>query len=126
MSLTHAVLLIDHQHAKILQFDAEHLQASKVKAHSHHTRQHGSEVRTEHEFFGQVCDALKDVHEVLVAGSHLAQTDFRHYVEKHRPQVMKQLVAWDTVDHPTDGELMALARKHFNKVDKMAGTAPLN
>jgi stalled ribosome rescue protein Dom34 len=125
MSLQHAVLLIDHKQADVLQFDAEHLQAQKVKAHSHHTHQHGSGVRTEHEFFGQVCDALKGIPEVLVAGGHQAQTDFRHYVEKHRPQVAKQIAGWETVDHPSQGQLVALARKHFNKVDKMAGTAPL-
>ena len=125
MALHHAVLLIDHHHAEVLQFDAEHLQAGKVKAHGHHTRQHGSEVRTEHEFFGQVCDDWKGIGEVLVTGGHLAQTDFRHYVEKHRPQVMKQLTGWETVDHPSEGQLLALARKHFNKVDKMAGTAPI-
>ena len=30
MTLFHAVVWIDHQSAQILQFDAEHLQASKV------------------------------------------------------------------------------------------------
>jgi len=125
MSFRHAVVLIDHHHAQVLQFDAEHLQVSKIKAHSHHTRQHGSEVRTEHEFFGQVCDALAGINEVLVAGSHLAQTDFRHYLEKHRPQQLKQVVAWNTVDHPSEEQLLALAKEHFIKVDKMAGTAPI-
>ena len=126
MSLNHAVVLVDHQHAQILQFDAEHLQSQKVKAHSHHTRQHGSEVRTEHEFFGTVCDALAGIHEVLIAGPRLAQSDFRHYLEKHRPAVMKQVVGWETVDHPTEGQLLALARKQFSKVDQMAGTKPLH
>lgn len=125
MSLHHAVLLVDHQHAKILQFDAEHLQAQKVKAHSHHTNQHGSDVRTQHAFFGEVCEGLKGVGEVLVAGGHLAQTDFRHYVEKHRPQVAKLITGWETVDHPSEGQLLALAKKHFEKVDKMAGIAPI-
>ena len=125
MPLHHAIALVDHHKAEILQFDAEHLQAQKVKSHSHHTRQHGSEVRTEHEFFGQVCDALTGITEVLVAGSHGAQSDFRHYVEKHRPAVMKQIVGWETVDHPTEGQLLALAKKHFVKIDQMAGSAPL-
>jgi len=125
MSLHHAVLLVDHKHAEVLQFDAEHLQAQKVKAHSHHTNQHGSEVRTEHAFFGEVCDALKGVHEVLVAGGHLAQTDFRHYVEKHRPQLVKHITGWETVDHPSERQLLALAKTHFTKVDRMAGTAPI-
>jgi len=131
MTLHHAVLHIDHQKAEVLQFDAEHLQAQKVKSrsqhglHSHHTRQPGSDVRTQHEYYGEVCDALAGIAEVLVAGGHTAQADFRHYVEKHRPALAKQIVGWETVDHPTEGQLVALARKHFTKVDRMAGTAPL-
>ncbi len=131
MPLRHAVVLIDHQKAEVLQFDAEHLQAQKVKSrsqhslHSHHTRQPGSDVRTQHEFFDEVCDALAGIAEVLVAGGHTSQTDFRHYVEKHRPQLAKQIVAWETVDHPTEGQLLALAKKHFTKIDRMQGIAPI-
>ncbi|HEX2666867.1 MAG TPA: hypothetical protein VHP13_00680 [Gammaproteobacteria bacterium] len=126
MSLHHAALLIDHQHAQVLQFDAANLQSRKIDAHKHYTRQHGSEVRTEHEFFSEVCDALKGVAEVLVAGPHGAQADFRHYVEKHRPALAKQIKAWETVDHPSEGQLLALAKKHLLKVDKLSGTAPLH
>ena len=121
----HAVLLIDHQHAEVLQFDASHMQAQKLHSHHRYTRQHGSETRTEHALFAQACDALKGIGEVLVAGGHLAQGDFRHYLEKHRPEVLKQVTGWETVDHPSEGQLLALAKKHFNKVDKMAGTAPI-
>lgn len=121
MSLFHAVVSIDHHTAQIMQFDAEQVQVQKVKAHTHHTRQHGSSVRTEHEFYGEVCDALADINEVLVAGSHTAQSDFRHYVEKHRPAVVSQIVGWETVDHPSEGQLLALARQHFVKHDRMAG-----
>lgn len=122
MSLFHAVVWIDHQTAQVLQFDAEHVQAQKVKAHHHHTRQHASGVRTEHEFFGAVCDALAGITEVLVTGSRTAQADFRHYVEKHRPAVAPQIIGWETVDHPTDHQLVALARTYFLKADRMNGT----
>ena len=124
MSHFHAVVWIDHHSAQVLQFDAEHMQAQKVKAHTHHTRQHGSSVRTEHEFFGEVCDALAGIVEVLVTGSHTAQADFRHYVDKHRPGVANQIVGWETVDHPTEGQLLAFARQYFVKHDRMAGTPP--
>ena len=128
MTSFHAVAHIDHQSAQILQFDAEHVQSQKVKTHSHHTRQHGSDVRSEHEFFGQVCDALEGIPEVLVVGTHTAQADFKHYVLKHRPETAKRIVAYETVDHPTDNQLVALAREYFLKHDRMAGvptpTAP--
>ena len=82
MSLFHAVVWTDHQSAQVLQFDAEHVKANKVKAHSHHTAQHGSQVRTEHEFFGELCDSLDGITEVLATGSRTALADLRHYAEK--------------------------------------------
>ena len=121
MSTIHAVVRIDHQNAEVLQFDAEHVQAQKIKAHTHHTAQHGSQVRTQHEFFGQVCDALQGIEEVLVAGSHTGQSDFKHYVEKHRPQVARHIVGYETVDHPSANQLVALARQYFLKHDRMSG-----
>ena len=121
MSLFHAVVWIDHHNAQVLQFDTEHVQAQKVKAHSHHTKQHGSAVRTEHEFFAEVCDALAGVPEVLITGSRTAQVDFKHYVEKHRPALPAQIKGYETVDHPSDAQLVALARKYFVKFDRMAG-----
>jgi stalled ribosome rescue protein Dom34 len=122
MTTFHAVVRIDHQAAEVLQFDAEHVQAQKVKTHTHHTAYHGSTVRTEHEFFGHVCDALAGIPEVLVTGSHQAMADFRHYVDKHRPALAPHIVGWETVDKPTQGQLVALARQYFLKYDRMSGT----
>lgn len=122
MPLFRAVVVIDHQSAQVLQFDADEVRVQKIKTHNHQTRQHGSGVRTEHEFFGEVCDALAGIAEVLVAGPHTAQSDFRHYVDKHRPSLGQQIVGWETVDHPTEGQLIAFARQHFLNHDRMAGT----
>ena len=121
MTMFHAVVWIDHQSAQVLQFDAEHVQAQKVKAHSHHTAQHGSSVRTGHEFFGEVCDALAGITEVLVVGPKTGIADFEHYIGKHRTAVTKQVVGYEVVDHPTDKQLVALARKYFLKYDRMNG-----
>jgi hypothetical protein len=122
MTLFHAVLWTDHQSAQVLQFDAEHVQAEKVKARTHHTAQHGSGVRSQHEFYAHVCDALVGIPEVLVTGSHQSQADFRHYVAKHRPALAAHVVGYETVDHPTERQLVALARKWFTAYDRMAGT----
>lgn|SRR5512138_619365 len=121
MSLTHAVIFTDHEAARVLHFDAEHVQAQKVRASSHHTRQHHSGVRTEHEFFGEVCDTVAKVDEVLVTGARKALADFRHYAEKHRPHVVPRIVGYEVVDHPTEPQLVALARQYFLKKDRMKG-----
>ncbi|MEK8026364.1 MAG: hypothetical protein RLY78_1772 [Pseudomonadota bacterium] len=122
MTLFHAVVTVDHHQAQVLQFDAEHVLAQKVKSHSHHTKQHGNTVRTEHEFYADVCDALAGIPEVLVTGSRNAMADFRHYVEKHRAPLAAHIVGWETIDHPTEGQLIAFARQYFVKYDRMAGT----
>ncbi|MEO8525976.1 MAG: hypothetical protein ABI460_14725 [Caldimonas sp.] len=117
-----AAIHIDHHDAEVLHLDAERVQTERIKEHSHYTRQHGSAVRTEHEFFADVCDAVAGVADVLVVGSHTAQADFRHYIGQHRAAFLKQIVGWKTVDHPTEGQLAALAREYFIEDDGMART----
>jgi stalled ribosome rescue protein Dom34 len=124
MPTFHAVAWVDHESAQVLQFDAEHVQADRIKAHTHYTRQHGSEVRSEHEFFGHVCDAMTGIAEVLVVGPHTAIADFRHYVEKHRPETAQRLVAYEALDHVTENQLVAKARQYFVKHDAITGTTP--
>jgi stalled ribosome rescue protein Dom34 len=113
MTLPYAVLWIDHQNAQVLQFDDAHVQSQRVHTHTHHTRQGHSKVRTEHEFFADVCTALGAIPQVLVVGSKTAQADFKHYVEKHRPALVKQIVGYESVDRETERELVAMARKRF-------------
>jgi stalled ribosome rescue protein Dom34 len=118
----HAVIWADHHSARILPFDAHRVHVLAVRAHEHSTRQHGSDVRTEHEFMGEVCDTLEGIAQVLVCGSHTMLADLRHYVDKHRPQLAMHIVSYEVVDHLSDNELVALARKHFLKLDAMGGS----
>ncbi|MEO5694211.1 MAG: hypothetical protein ABIQ72_13880 [Usitatibacter sp.] len=117
MTLSHGALLIHHRSAELLTFDAEQVQARNLKAREHETHQHNSGVRAEHEFFGEVCDAIAQVGEIFITGPQTALADFRHYVEKHHPALSGHLVAWEPADHPTEGQLLAAARKHFRRYD---------
>lgn len=110
---SHAVIWIDHQHANVVQIDASSVRVRQVRAHVHPTAQHGSEVRSEHEFFADVCGSLEGIGAVLVTGGKTALIDFRHYAEKHRPQTAARIVAYDIVDHPTEKQLAALGRRFF-------------
>lgn len=121
MTLFHAVVWLDHHQAEILQFDPGHVQASKVKSRTSHARTHGNGVRTEHEFFGLVCDALQAVPEVLVTGGKTSLKDFQHFVDRHRPELAPRVFGYEVVDHPSPAQLVALARRFFLKADRMAG-----
>ena len=93
MSLFHAIVWIDHRSAKVLQFDAGHIEFKKVQAHMHYARQHGSEVVDGDVFFSEVCDDLAGIEQIVVAGSHTAFGDFRHYVTNHRPHLLSQIIS---------------------------------
>jgi hypothetical protein len=121
MSLFHAVAFVDHQSAQVLQFGSEQVAAHSLHEHLHFTRQHHSGVRSEHEFYAEVCDALDGIAEVLVVGGHMGLAAFRHYVDKHRPRTATRIVGYDVVDHPTDHQLVALGRKYFARYDQMGG-----
>ena len=113
MSLFHAIVWLDHHHAEILEFDATQVLAHQVTSHIHYTRHHDSKAHSEHAFFSEICEALAGVDQLLVAGSPVAQADFRRYIEKFQPQVAGRVVHWQTLDHPSDSELIALARRYF-------------
>jgi stalled ribosome rescue protein Dom34 len=120
MTLSHAVVWTDHQAATVQQFDSEQVRLQKIRAHPHATPQHGSGVRSEHEFFAEVCQALEGIATVLVTGSRTALANFQHYVHKHRPQTARCVVAYEVVDHPSEKQLVALARSYFVKHNDMA------
>ena len=124
MSMSLAVMLIDHHSAQLLRLDVSPLQAVKVQEHSHPTRQHGRAVRTEHGLFAEVGNSLKGIQEDLVTRSHGAQSDYGHGVDTHRQLVNQQTVGWKKVDYPTEGQRVALARAFLIKHDCMTGNHP--
>ena len=94
----------------------------RVRSHLHATAQHGCGVRSEHEFFGAVCDALDGVAQVLVTGSHTALADLRHYAYKHRPQTAKRIAAFEVVDYPNENQLVSRGRAFFAERARGSGS----
>lgn len=120
MKSPNAVIHLSHESARIVEFDATSMHAGKVEQHAHATRQHGSGVRTEHEFFGSVCDRFGSFTKVLVTGGHATLADFKHYVDKHRPLVALHIAGYEVVDRLTDNQLVAMARKRFDEFERLA------
>ena len=118
MSTFHAVVWMDHSEAHVVHFDREHMEAQRVKSRSHH--KHQGKTADNAAFFADIAGALGDSHEVLLAGPGLARNQFRDWCASHRAAMAKVIVDSVAADHPSDGQLVALARQYFRKFDSMA------
>ncbi|MFW5330094.1 hypothetical protein [Hydrogenophaga sp. ZJX-1] len=119
MTTFHAVVWMDHSEAHVLMFDREHVEAQRVKARSHHTPKHGH-VGADKEFFNQVAQALEGVNEVLLTGPANAKIEFRDFCKHNVHAVDKAVVDVVTTDHPSDAQVVAMARQYFLKFDQQA------
>ena len=118
MSTFHAVVWIDHSEAHVALFDREHMQSQRIKSRSHH--KHQGKTSDNAPFFADVAKALAGTHEVLLTGPGIARTQFRDWASSHQAILAHNIVDSVAADHPTEGQLVALARQYFKKFDTMA------
>ncbi len=123
MTTFHAVVWIDHSESHVLMFDREHMESQKIKSRSHHKNHGKSEDYSA--YFADVAKALAGVHEVLLTGPGLARVQLRDWCTQHQTAIAGNIVDCVSSDHPSDGQLVAMARQYFNKFDNMAGTAAI-
>jgi stalled ribosome rescue protein Dom34 len=129
MSLNHAVVWIDHAEAHISHFDADAADNQKIHAHSKHKHLHTHSGTTgsghspeDQKYYHEVAQALADAAEILVVGPSNAKLALIKHLHKHDPALADKVVGVESVDHPTDGQLLGYARHYFLKVDLMRGT----
>ena len=63
--------------------------------------------------------------EVLLTGPGLARNQFRDWCQAHSTAVAGCIVDSIAADHPTDAQLVAMARQYFKKFDAMASDPSL-
>ena len=126
----HAIVWIDHREARIFHFDAADV--SRLVVHSHATGRHlqhranvpgSGHQGVDKEFFERVIAALTHTGAILITGPGQAKTELSNYAREHRPELMPRVSGVETVDHPSDNVLVALARKFFKADDRMHSQA---
>ena len=60
-----------------------------------------------------IAGSLADAKEILVAGPTSAKTAFVKHLNEHAHDLRAKVVAIETVDHPSNIQLLDYARKHF-------------
>ena len=127
MSTRHAAVWLDHQEAKVFHFTPESIEQSELHVvhHLHHPRKAGGhaelhrDAAEEHPFFEAVATHLGDAEEVLVVGPAESKNEFVKFVQARHKDLAKRIVGVEAADHPTDGQIVAHARKYFLAADRM-------
>jgi stalled ribosome rescue protein Dom34 len=112
------VVFIDQEHAKIFELHPSRVEEKSMARHEirHHTgnEKDNNNRKNPEKFFRLVAERLGDAHEILLIGPGLAKTHFREHLDTHHlKDIGKKVVGLETVDHPTDGQIVALAKKFF-------------
>jgi stalled ribosome rescue protein Dom34 len=122
----HVVVWIDHKEARVFFIRPDQIAEATVMAppNVHHKHPKGPEGAREHpddakRFFHEVARSLDGTEEILIVGPSTAKLEFMKYVHKHDQTLEHRIIGIETVDHPTDGQLVAYARKYFKRIDKM-------
>jgi hypothetical protein len=124
--LFHAVVWIDHREARVFHFNADEAQHEQVHPlnptrHLHHKAHSigSGNAPEDQNFFTAVAEAIGGAGEVLITGPANAKLEFMKHVERHPAQLHARVAGVETLDHPSDGELLAHARHFFRAADRM-------
>ena len=126
MSLSHAVVWIDHQEAHVIQFNADAHEKSTITTKSKHGHIHrkagvltGHHQVSSQTYLHEVVEAVADCHEILIVGPGVAKLELIKHIHHHDAKISNKVVGVETVDHPTDAQLLAYAKKYFLRVDNL-------
>ena len=122
----HAIVWIDHHQARVFHFNAQ--EADHQVVHPHHPHQHihhkansigSGHAAEDQDFFREVTAAISEAHAVLITGPGTAKNELIKHIAHHSPHLMERVSGTQTLDHPSDAELVAYARKYFRAADRM-------
>jgi stalled ribosome rescue protein Dom34 len=124
----HVAVWIDHREARVFVVATDHVEAQTIRLAQHLHRKNaqlaaGAREHPEDEkkFFHELCRALEGSAQILVVGPSTAKLDFVRYLHRHEASLEPRIVGVETVDHPTDGQLVAYAKKYFGLPVRIAG-----
>jgi len=124
--LYHAIVWIDHQQAKVFKFDATQVDSTVVRSshphqHIHHKANSGDSGHApiDTTFLERVAENLASAGTILITGPANAKRDLATYLEEREPAIAAKIAGVEPLDHPSDGQLLALARKFFKVEDRM-------
>ena len=118
--MAYVVVWMDSHESKIFKFlpgkvDQSHVKINSQEAKNLQDRDHHKEPT---HYYHDIINQVKDATEVLLVGPGVTKTHFTHHLEKHNhADLKKKIVGVENMDHPTDKQIVAAARKFFRAHD---------
>lgn len=115
--MSYIAIWIDHKNANI--FDLSENPAKKASlqvnqlVHHTHRLDHFDQNRWDRKLYQQIIDDISKAEKILILGPGVAKFHFQNYMTEHYPYIAKKVVGCETVDHPTDPQIIALSKKLF-------------
>lgn len=126
MSHYHAVVWLDHAEAHVMHIAPDDVEKSIIHPTNPHQHLHSRKgtlgsgrAPEDHAYYHAIVDALKGAQEVLIVGPASAKLQLVKHIHSHDHAMVDKIVGVETVDHPTDGQVVAYARKYFASKDQM-------
>jgi hypothetical protein len=122
----HAAIWIDHREARVFHFNPTDaatlvLHPDNPTRHIHHKANSigSGHASTSPDYLRAVADSVIDAGALLITGPANAKTELVEYIHRHDPKLTKIIAGVETVDHPSDAQLVAYARKYLTATDRM-------
>lgn len=122
----HAVIWIDHREARVFHISLAEverlvLHPDNPSKHIHHKANSigSGHASADQEYLHAVSGSIADAGAVLITGPANAKTELVEHIRLHDPKLAKIIVGVETVDHPSDAQLVAHARKYLAATDRM-------
>jgi stalled ribosome rescue protein Dom34 len=123
---SHLAIWIDHKEAHVFHIHQDQTAETTITAplkHTHHKHPKGAAQVKEHpddakRFFHEVARSLDGTDGILIVGPSTAKLEFSRYLHKHEVALEARVVGIETVDHPSDGQIVAYAKKYFQRSDR--------
>ena len=130
MTHFHAVVWIDHGKARILSFSAdEHSGAEGADEATVHAevrrevsrgeKRTGHRLAEDHVFFDAIARDIGEAGSILIVGPGDEKTHFMKYLSEKFPKIKANVEGVEAADHPSDGQLLASARRYLKAADRM-------
>jgi stalled ribosome rescue protein Dom34 len=122
----HAVIWIDHREARVFHFNPTDVE--KLVLHPDHPTKHihhkatsigSGHAQADKDFLRAVAESVADAGSVLITGPSNAKSELVKHIDEHDSKLMKIIAGVETVDHPSDAELVAYAKHYLFAADRL-------